>query len=110
MEIRLHYWQCDICVSKHLPLANVNDNDYNMARHGFSDNFKDTLSNLPSFTIQSLLDKMPGQSFSTDDFFSSSIDSKYYTPSDFIDSRFSVKPFSVINLNITSILTSFKNK
>lgn len=100
---KLANWQCDICVSKHLPFANVNDNDFNMARHGFSDNFKDTLSNLPSFTIQSLLDKMPGQSFSTDDFLSSSIDSKYYTPSDFIDSRFSVKPFSVIHLNIASL-------
>ena len=54
---KLTNWQCDIFVSKHLPFANVNDNNLNMARHGFSDNFKDTLSNLQSFTIQSLLDK-----------------------------------------------------
>ena len=37
-----------------------------------------------SFTIQSLLDKMPGQNFETDEFMSESISSKYYTPSEFL--------------------------
>ena len=61
------------------------------------------LSNLPSFSIQSLLDQLPGQNFSTDDFLSDSIESKYYTPAQFIAEKFSKKAFTMIHLNIASL-------
>ena len=46
---------------------------------------------------------MPAQKFSTDEFLSSSINSKYYSPSDFIDAKLSKKSFTMIHLNIASL-------
>ena len=70
---------------------------------GFSSVAASRLSNLPSFSMQSLLDQMPGQNFSTDDFLSESIESKYYTPAEFISDKFSKKYFTMIHLNIASL-------
>ena len=53
--------------------------------------------------IQSLLDKLPGQTFSTDEFLSDSISSKYFTPGEFVTSSFSNKYFSIFHLNIPSL-------
>jgi len=63
---------------------------------GFSDN-------IPSFSVQSLLDKLPGQTFSTDEFLSDSITSKYFTPGEFVSTNFSKKQFSIFHLNIASL-------
>ena len=96
-------WQCDKCVTQELPFSCINDNDFNAIRHGFRNNFNEILTDLPGFTIQSLLDKMPSQKFSTDEFLSSSINSKYYSPTDFIDAKFSKNSFTMIHLNIASL-------
>ena len=53
--------------------------------------------------MQSLLDKMPGQKVSTDEFLSDSIESKYYTPVQFISEKFSKKTFTIIHLNVASL-------
>ncbi len=58
----------------------------------------------PSFSIQSLLDKIPGVSQnSNEDFLSNSISSKYYTPSEFIASKFKTTSLGIIHLNIASL-------
>ena len=46
---------------------------------------------------------MPAQKFNTDEFLSYSINSKYYSPTEFIDAKFSKKSFTMIHLNIASL-------
>ena len=59
--------------------------------------------NFPSFSIQSLLDQLPGQNFSTDDFLSDNVESKYYTPAQFLAQKIPKKSFSMAHLNIASL-------
>ena len=47
---------------------------------------------------------MPGsQDDQSDDFISENVSSKYYSPSDFLTSKFSKKSFSILHLNIASL-------
>ncbi len=57
----------------------------------------------PSFTIKSLLNKIPGQKFDTDEFINNSTESKYYSIGDFVSAKFSTNKFSVYHLNIASL-------
>ena len=63
----------------------------------------DDLNNTPSFSMKSLLDQLPGQTFSTDEFLSDTITSKYYTAGEFLNTRFSKNNFSIFHLNIASL-------
>ena len=58
----------------------------------------------PSFTVQTLLDKIPGSiRIETDEFLSDSINLKYYTPSEFINAKISKNTFTVFHMNIASL-------
>ena len=61
------------------------------------------LKNVPSFSIQSLIDQIPGQKFDTDEFISDTIESKYYTPAEFISTKLSKKSFTIFHMNIASL-------
>jgi len=99
----LSSWECDKCITQQLPFSTINNNEVSALKHGLRDCYNDILSAIPSFTIQSLLDKMPAQKFSTDEFLSLSINSKYYSPTEFIESKFSKKSFTMVHLNIASL-------
>ena len=86
-------WECSQCTLKTLPFSHVSEEQMLLWFHGLSIADTDSLKNIPSFTIQSLLDELPGQNFTTDDFLSNSIESKYYTPATFLNQKFS---FSVL--------------
>ena len=58
-----------------------------MTFHGKSDSEIDSLNKGPSFSLKSLLDKLPGQNFSKDEFLNDTIKSKYYTVGDFLAAR-----------------------
>lgn len=96
-------WECTKCSIGTLPFSRISDNDLSVALHGFDEASSEFLKNVPSFSIQSLLDQLPGQHFNTDDFLSDSIDSKYYTPTQFVSAKFPHKIFSMIHLNIASL-------
>ena len=71
---------------------------------GKDTNFGDYTNISPSYTIQTLLDKIPGTSHSgNDDFLSDSITSKYFTPSEFITSKPDKNDFSILHINIASL-------
>ena len=62
----------------------------------------------PSFTIQSLLDKIPGNcDEQTDAFLSDTIISKYFSPSEFLTAKIPRKSFSMLHLNILSLSAHF---
>ena len=64
----------------------------------------DSLNILPSFSIQTLLDKISGAiTIETDEFLSDSIESKYYKPEDFIAAKIPKNSFSIMHLNIASL-------
>ena len=98
-------WTCDNCIraSNPLPFASIDDENLLLTLTG-NDLAHEFLTLHPSFTIQSLLDQLPGdKSDISDDFLTESISSKYYTPSDFIRNKFPKKAFSVMHINIASL-------
>jgi len=94
-------WQCQRCTLGCLPFASINKNSLLLAMQGIDGD--DSFDNIPSFSIKSLLDKLPGQKFSTDEFMSDSITSKYYTAGDFVSTNFSKNKFSIFHINIASL-------
>ena len=89
---------CNACLNKHLPFFKVTNND-------FLNNFNDKLNagNLPSFKIQSLLDEIKKNENEDNSFLSDSIKSSYFTPSEFVENKFTKKAFSIIHLNVASL-------
>ena len=66
--------------------------------------FGDHIQLSPSFTIKTLLDKIGGTIETRNlDFLSDTVCSKYYTPSEFLASKFDVSQFSIFHLNIASL-------
>ena len=71
---------------------------------GFDEETTDFLKDVPSFSIQTLIDQLPGENFDTDEFISdSTIESKYYSPAEFISAKIPKKSFSILHLNIASL-------
>ena len=96
-------WACDSCTISVLPFSNITKDDFLFTIHGISEKTSNPFSGLSSFSIKSLLDKLPGQKISTDEFLSNSVESKYFTPAEFINEKFDKKPFSMVHLNIASL-------
>ena len=74
-----------------------------LTTNGFNETFTEILKNVPSFRIQTLLDKLPGNKISNADFVSNTIESKYYTPIEFMNQKISKKHFTMMHLNIASL-------
>ena len=70
-----------------LPFSNLDNNELSLEVNNLSVSKSDDLISMPSFTIQSLLHQMPGQNFETDVLMSETILSKYFTPSEFLESK-----------------------
>ena len=96
-------WLCNSCSINELPFSSIADDNFLLTLNGFSDKNTELLSNLPTFSIKSLIDQLPGQKISTDEFLSNSIESKYFTPAQFLNEKFNKKSFSMIHLNIASL-------
>ena len=86
-------WSCDSCTIQELPFSSSTKDDFLFTIHGISEKTYNPFSGLPSFSIKSLIDKLPGQKISTDEFLSNSVESKYFTPAEFINENFNKKPF-----------------
>ena len=71
--------------------------------HGFDEKSTDFLKDVPSFSIQSLIGQLPGENIDIDEFISDTVESKYYTPAEFIAKKFKKKSFSLMHLNIASL-------
>ena len=102
---RNELWHCVKCVQSALPFSKLDKNDecFEMNSIFVPSSDSEECLGMPSFTIQSLLDKMPGQNFETDEFLSETITSKYFTPSEFLENKLSPSHFSMIHINIASL-------
>ena len=83
-------------------VVNLDNNELYLEMQATPIPSSDFVQGMPSFTIQSLLDEMPGQNFGTDEFMSESISSKYFTPSQFLETKLPKNMFSMIYINIAS--------
>ena len=92
-------WICFNCVSNVMPFSSIDNNELFLDIN----NISNLISSPPSFTIQSLLDQMPGQNFETDEFMSETISSKYFTPSEFLECKLPPNKFSMLHINIASL-------
>ena len=91
-------WIFDTCIRASNPFSTIDDDNLLLTITA-NDSTYEYLNLHPSFAIQSLLDKLPGDKGDiTDDFLTESISSKYYTPS-----SFSKKLFSMMHINIASL-------
>ena len=97
-------WICGVCIDDTLPFAKLDNEKLKLTMQAKDTIFGDNVTLSPSFTIQSLLDKMPGSMISnSDDFLTDSISSRYYTPSEFLAAKFQKNYFSMIHMNIASL-------
>ena len=92
-----------IPITQSLPFSAINNDDLLLTIEGFDKKSAGFLKNVPSFSIQSLIDKLPGEKFDTDEFISDNIESKYYTPAQFISEKLSKKSFTMFHMNIASL-------
>lgn len=61
------------------------------------------MSVLPSFTVQTILESVPGQNVDSGECIIENTSSKYYTPAQFKSAKLSKHSFSIIHVNIASL-------
>ena len=95
---------CRTCTSSDLPFYDINNNELLLECSGKKVSVNADLEMLPSFSIKTLLDKLPGNiTIQTGDFSSENINSKYYTPIEFTRKKFPKTGFSILHINIASL-------
>ena len=95
---------CSECISSQFPFFNINNNDLLLLSSSCKVSENVNLEILPSFSIKTLLDKLPGNvTIQTGDFSSDFINSKYYTPLEFQKKSFPDNNFSILHINIASL-------
>ena len=98
-------WICTSCVCNEMPFRAIDNNNLALDLNGLTiDN--DNINITPSFTIATLLDKIPGNIIiETDEFLSDSINSKYYSLQDFLSHKneLTKNSLTVFHLNIVSL-------
>ena len=101
---RMTSWSCHMCTLKKLPFFNQKNEELFLTMQGKDNNFGDRIDINPSFTIQSLLDNISGEGHNNEDNYILDLThSQYYTPSEFLTSKFPKKSFSMFHINIASL-------
>ena len=93
-------WTCPKCLLSELPFNKTTNEDLLSNLLGLDETSTEFIKNTPSFNIKTLLDSLPGENFDKDDFFSNTISSKYYSPTEFKQTKFNKKHLSMAHLNI----------
>ena len=96
-------WKCTKCITQYLPFSDITNDDLLLTLKGINNSDVNYLKDVPSFSLKTLLDQFPGDKFAHDDFTSDTIDSKYYTPAEFLYEPLPKGNFSIIHLNIASL-------
>ena len=99
LKLKNEKWVCFNCVSNLMPFSRVDNNELFLEM----ENKANLINSTPSFSIESLLDEMPGQNFETDEFMSDTISSKYFTPAEFLECKLPQNKFSMLHINISSL-------
>ena len=101
---RMFSWECTSCCSKILPFSSLEREDLCATLQAKDIPFGDHITHNPSFRIQSLLDDIRDHNnYHSFDYVCDLTNSKYYTPSEFLASKFSKDSFSMFHINIASL-------
>ena len=101
---RSQSWACTSCLSKTMPFSSLDREDFCITMQAKEHLFGDHITLNPSFRIRSLLDNIGGNSnWENEDYVCDLTNSKYYTPSEFLTSKFSKDFFSMFHINIASL-------
>ena len=98
-------WNCHFCLLNNLPFFNLDNSKLKLTLEGRSaEDSVGLLKLLPSFTVQSLLDKIPGSfTIETDEFITDSTSSKYYKIDEFVTAKIPKNSFTILHMNIASL-------
>lgn len=84
----LSSWTCDNCFNDYLPFPKLTKEQQRLNMEGKDIPYGDHISLSPSFTVQTLIDRMPGDTCDhSDTYLSDSISSKCYTASAFLAAK-----------------------
>ena len=73
------YWTCNTCTLKDLPFSKLDNDNFKQTIAALdSTTIKEQLHILPSFKVQTLLNKIPGQYIKFDDLYHNGNSSRYY--------------------------------
>ena len=97
-------WSCDFCIAKLQPFYGQKNEELLLTLQAKEQNFGEHINLVLSFSIQSLLDNIPGEGWSDEENYIFDLThSQYYTPSEFLSSKFPKKSFSMFHINIVSL-------
>ena len=98
-----HNWPCNKCLLQELPFYLLDDISFSLTLKGKILE-SESLQLLPSFSVKTLLDKLPGQiELNFHDDLLGSFSSKYYTPHEFTRAKLPKNCLSIFHLNINSL-------
>ena len=97
-------WNCQDCTGLEFPFCNLSNEEFISTINGIDNTDKTKLNLLPSFSVQTLLDKITSDvCIETGGFESETVNSKYYAPNEFLARKFAKSKFSILHLNIVSL-------
>ena len=101
---RMTFWSCHLCTLNKLPFYEQNNEELFLTMQGKDEDFSDNIVINPCFTIQSLLDNISGEGQNNENNYIFDLThSQYFTPSEFLTSKFSKESFSMFHINIASL-------
>ena len=102
-------WRCPKCLQNELPFHSINDNSFRLAMDALQEPDNSNLALLPSISIRTLIDKIPGQLNLFDEVRFNKTSSKYYDASEFLVRNFNAdSSFGVFHINIASLSKNFE--
>ena len=104
---RSQSWACTPCLANKFPFSSLDHEDFSITMQAKELPFGEYLSLTPTFQITSLLQNLGGNEI--DDYVCDLTNSKYYTPSEFVSSKFSRDNFSMFHINIASLSLHFED-
>lgn len=96
-------WTCVKCIEQILPFSSLENENFRLTMEAKNLPFGEHISANPSLKIQTLLDKLPGDTWGNGDYICDLTNSKYYTPSEFLSSKLPKDSFSMFHINIASL-------
>ena len=97
-------WTCQECTGLELPFCALSNEQFLCTINGIDNIDHTKLNLLPSFSVRTLLDKITSNiCIETGEFESETVNSKYYSPNEFLAHKFTKSKFSILHLNIVTL-------
>ena len=100
----LYQWKCQHCIQGELPFTSVSDDDLKLTLNALSEPTNLNMKLLPNFSVNTLLNKIPGQPRSFSELSNTKTSSNYHDITEFGRRNFkSNSSFNFFHINIASL-------